>query len=804
MDIKVSIPASNNIDISSVETQTVKVVASSESNTVLIQPEQETSISVSANIQVNNVDVKPSESQTVKVLKHSDQNISVSPAYFCVTDGSGGGGTGADGATGATGPIGATGATGPGGTTGATGGVGPQGPPGEIGTTGSTGPPGTTIFSELTDVNDGNKANGGLFYFVDDNTGYVVAGASGPKAIDVINAKQFIVDYEEVVKLLKIQQGSTTKFTYDENNQTTNGYVGLDPTSALLGLSGTYIKPSKASPGKIEFSVDSGPNGEETSFVAFEITGSTTTGIAATTIYPGNTLTFKNSGQGVLTIEIPSGLDTTANIVLPSASGTLALTSDIAQGGILGVDVTGATGSTGAVQDATALFFSDFIISEPETGRVEVKQERFTQNYVLNIPNEGSIIKSFGKYLNGDTIQSIGKTAIEVLTDAFQDAVNPSPTISVGTGPDWQHPQSASTISVTVNFGIQNVGATGSAIIQYQLGTSATIPTGSWTNVASYNESDVFYNATSKTASYNTNVAYSASNYFHFRVLVTDNTSGTTQQIRYGYVTAQSFNSPEVLDQQITRINSSITAATNTTSTVREYGDVQTGLRYDVKREEAYDPLVGSAIQVKIGSNWRQITAPTSVYDLTALSNNSTENDILFSINTDSITVVTDGAINLTERPSPHEYRVLVDSTYGATRFVDFNDINYYYSYQVCFDTRALSTSSTDSEVQAVYAAFGGDDNGNNEREIKTGSYPSSIGSTNSYTVQTTNKYMYIFYPGANTISTMSLDGVSATLGAFTNIGTFNLTNRYGVTTTYRVYKSNSTNAFNNNFLEIL
>jgi len=62
---------------------------------------------------------------------------------------------------------------------------------------------------------------------------------------------------------------------------------------------------------------------------------------------------------------------------------------------------------------------------------------------------------------------------------------------------------------------------------------------------------------------------------------------------------------------------------------------------------------------------------------------------------------------------------------------------------------------------------------------------------------------MYIFYPGTDTIDTMTLDGVSPTIGAFTDLGTFTLNNRYGVSATYRVYKSNSTNAFNNNFLNI-
>jgi len=62
---------------------------------------------------------------------------------------------------------------------------------------------------------------------------------------------------------------------------------------------------------------------------------------------------------------------------------------------------------------------------------------------------------------------------------------------------------------------------------------------------------------------------------------------------------------------------------------------------------------------------------------------------------------------------------------------------------------------------------------------------------------------MYIFYQGTNHITGINLDGVSPTLGAFTDLGTHTLENRYGVSATYTIYRSNSTNAFNSNFLHI-
>jgi hypothetical protein len=432
-----------------------------------------------------------------------------------------------------------------------------------------------------------------------------------------------------------------------------------------------------------------------------------------------------------------------------------------------------------------------------------VDDETFTQDYVANMPTVAGLVKTFGKYKNGDTIPADGKTATELLVDAFTDAVNPSPSFSLS-GPDWQHPSIASSVGISsINFGIANQGATGTAVLEYQLSNSQSTPTGSWTTVQSYTSSEVTFGASNLQTSYDTGEAWASNNVFHFRLRVTDSTSGTTEQTANEFTTANSFNSPLISDKQITRSNSTISAATNTTSTTREYGDVQSTLRYDVRRDELYDPLIDSVIQFEVGSNYREITTPNSTTSLASLGNGSTQNNISLAINTDSITVATDGSTDLTAEATPHKYRIVVDSTHGSDTSGDFSDINYYYSYQVCFDTTALTTGSSQSAVQTVYAAFGGDDNGNNEREIKTGSYPESILDTNTYTVQTSNKFMYIFYPGTDTIETMTLDGVSPTIGAFTNLGTFTLSNRYGVSSTYRVYKSNSTNAFNNNFLNI-
>ena len=504
--------------------------------------------------------------------------------------------------------------------------------------------------------------------------------------------------------------------------------------------------------------------------------------------------TGPSGNQGATGATGPAGAD--------GGSGATGATGPAGQDGVVGIISNGTTGFEGASE----LVLQDFELTESNgiITAVTTSGGTFDQDYVLNIPNEGNVVKSFGKYLNGDLVPSSGKTAIEVLIDAFQDAVAPTPSISITGRPDWQHPSSASTVSGTVNFGIQNVGAIGSAAIEYQLSNSLNIPTGTWQVVDLYTTDEVYYGAGSVSFSHVTSVSYSSANYFHFKFTVQDNTPGVDPVTIYTSTTAQSFVAPSVSDKQITRTNPTIQAAVGTSSTYREYGDVYTSLRYDVKRNEAYDPLIESFIQIKNGNTWRKIISPDTTNDLSNLSNNSTDQDILVSISNNSVTLDNDALLDLRNEPTPHEYRVVVDSTYGGNENSTFSGINYYYSYQICFDVTALTASSSDSSFQTVYDNFGGDDNGNNEIEIKiSGSYPSSIGVTNTYTVQTSNKYMYIFYPGATEISGINLDGVSPTLGAFTKLKTLTLTNRYGVDYLYTVYRSNSTNAFNNNFLDI-
>jgi len=63
------------------------------------------------------------------------------------------------------------------------------------------------------------------------------------------------------------------------------------------------------------------------------------------------------------------------------------------------------------------------------------------------------------------------------------------------------------------------------------------------------------------------------------------------------------------------------------------------------------------------------------------------------------------------------------------------------------------------------------------------------------------NYTYYVYASSAGDLSNCLLDGVEAILGAFTKLSDVTGTNSYGANVSYRVYKSNSTNAFTNNSL---
>lgn len=449
----------------------------------------------------------------------------------------------------------------------------------------------------------------------------------------------------------------------------------------------------------------------------------------------------------------------------------------------------------------------------------------FDQDYVLNIPDENGVQKTFGKYLNGDTIPSNGLTANEVLIDAWTDAVEPTPTFTFTATPDWNHPATAGVnlvgISIPNSGIINNFGATGTSVLEYQLGTSSATPTGAWTNT-NLGPSLSYGGSGNTTVSYDVGaIAYSTSNYFHFRLRVTDSTTGTSEQTFNSYCQAQSFDNPEhrfISGSTNLQRLSTLPQATGGSNLIREIGDYKTKLKWEVRRDEAYGPLDTSGVGLLWQGQQKLFTTPSANVLVSAAPLNSWYSNAAMDIDITTDQVTIEGGINVDMiniyDNSGNAFPDLIfciktetNVTPAPNTSTGTYTVKLVPSYVICFDTTALTAASTDAEIQAVLDAFGTDDDGVNVRKVHnnttSSSYPAIIGNTPTFRVQTNGEYLYLFYPGNTDVSNFLLNGVEGVNGAFTKIGNRNLTNRYGYTQTYTIYRSNAPNAFNNDYLNI-
>lgn len=404
----------------------------------------------------------------------------------------------------------------------------------------------------------------------------------------------------------------------------------------------------------------------------------------------------------------------------------------------------------------------------------------FSQDYTANMPTVGGIVKTFGKYKNGDVIPANGKTIQELLVDAFSDSVAPTPQIVSIQQPNYAAENFS--INVVINFGINNNGGSGTATLQYSIDGL------SYSNIATYNASDVFFGATNKTFSHSITRTFSESNKYYYKVSVSEGTFNVTSSALNQ--THFSYSNPEINNRNIAAVaTAGITKAAGSSATSREFGDYKSTFSYRVKRKEELVGLASSVIQYNTTSSTNVILTGSFSNTIGSLEDESTSSMISFTYNG---TQFAHGDNN------PNKFRVLVASDpvpgTGAIKYKSdsFSDINFYGSYVICAGA-FYSFTPAQAEMQTVFEERLQTTNGFSEFRIRSGSYPSNIGLTSGI-VEQDDKHIYIIYPGSNSISNILLDGATGILGTFTNLGQFNLTNQFGVQLQYTVYISNSSN----------
>jgi hypothetical protein len=142
--------------------------------------------------------------------------------------------------------------------------------------------------------------------------------------------------------LQKFKASGTGAQMYDTLNDTTKGYIDILAASATMKVNLSGLTVTEASPGVLSFSVAAGTEGNEVEFEAMTIEGSDAISTVADINFKQGALTYWENSTGKIWLRAPNAGNLT--VLLPSSSGTIALTTDIPN-----VPVDSVNGQTGVV-----------------------------------------------------------------------------------------------------------------------------------------------------------------------------------------------------------------------------------------------------------------------------------------------------------------------------------------------------------------------------------------------------------------------------------------------------------------------
>lgn len=187
--------------------------------------------------------------------------------------------------------------------------------------------------------------------------------------------------------------------------------------------------------------------------------------------------------------------------------------------------------------------------------------------------------KSFGKYLNGETIPALGKTAVQVIQDALVAIL--APTINLSSPTTIAFNQTAIGNTLNFNYVINSLNA-GPTVANLEFKRSNGTTWGSiFTGTGSCGSTCYFgsYYHTLTDTNYNTNG-------FNYRYSITDTSGGTA--IAGLTITPASYSTPTISITQI----ASATAGPET-NTKREKGNVGTNISATITRNSSLVGLCG-------------------------------------------------------------------------------------------------------------------------------------------------------------------------------------------------------------------
>jgi len=425
------------------------------------------------------------------------------------------------------------------------------------------------------------------------------------------------------------------------------------------------------------------------------------------------------------------------------------------------------------------------------------------ETYTVQIPTG----QSFGKYVNGDTINASTWNAIQIIKDAITGYVAPTITIA-GTTTPLNFSETAQTGTHTVSFNVKN-------------NNRNSITTGTNYKIASI-ELGLRYN-TSTSTNWNDYTLIPAATFT--TGLTSLNTQGLPTDVlcehTYSYTTTANSNNDFYFAVKVTPYDEDGVATTPV------YAFYSSGTNSFTKQVTNYSaPTITSATQVRTatssingetvilrekGNKNTQITATVTrqspLIDITGYrilrsDNGGTYSAIhtVGSLSTDTVSInYTDIAAATTVNSVQYKIEVIDQSntTYGSPAAnTTLTQIVFQSGFIVGESTNAFGATHNSTSINALLETTP-----NKFKQLRT-EWAGHADITINNTSDNPATYIHIAYPAsAADITSVIQGGAVQVSGAFQKVaGTINVTNAFGVVVAYKLYVSNATNAFSSTY----
>lgn len=349
--------------------------------------------------------------------------------------------------------------------------------------------------------------------------------------------------------------------------------------------------------------------------------------------------------------------------------------------------------------------------------------------------------KTFGKYVDGDTIPSSGKTAAEVIKLATFEAIDPTATLS-SSGNNVAFGESGKTVNLNFSYTINTPNATVSGTtLEWRRGS-----TGTWSGLT-ITTGDTGYNHTIDDSAdrFNTDI-------INYRYTVVDSNDSSVTVTHN--VSPQSYASPTmsiILNGTLDGIDE--------TQNNREKGNVSGGTSSaSIVSNRSLVNITEWTIERRYDSgSWTVLTSGTTA-----------STTVMISATTDNGVPTTATSI---------DYRITYIDEYTSGSGGLQNILFFYYSYY------GYDSNLTLSSAQIIGL--------DNKDELNNQNL------TWNNVISPSGEYTYYVYPSNySDLTSIVKNGVLQDFGAWSQLSQVNVTNTYGEARNYKVWKTNATQAY--------